>query len=31
MANWAIIIGLCVVAGLIMFILRRKLEAATQE
>ena len=31
MANWAIIIGLCVVAGLIMFILRRKLEAATQD
>jgi POT family proton-dependent oligopeptide transporter len=31
MANWAIIIALCVVAGLIMFILRRKLEAATQE
>ncbi len=31
MANWAIIIALCVVAGLIMFILRRKLEAATQD
>ena len=31
MANWAILIGLCVIAGLIMFILRRKLEAATQD
>ena len=30
MANWAILIGLCVIAGLIMFVLRRKLEAATQ-
>ncbi|MBQ9201533.1 MAG: peptide MFS transporter [Bacteroidales bacterium] len=31
MANWAILIALCVTAGLIMFILRRKLEAATQD
>ena len=31
MANWAIIIALCVVASLIMFALRRKLEAATGE
>ena len=30
MANWAILIGLCVIAGLIMFVLRKKLEAATQ-
>ncbi len=29
MANWSILIGLCVIAGLIMLILRRKLEAAT--
>ena len=31
MANWAILIALCVIAGLIMFILRRKLEAATKD
>ena len=31
MANWAILIGLCVIAGLIMFVLRKKLEAATQD
>ena len=31
MANWAILISLCVVAGLIMFILRKKLEAATAD
>jgi Dipeptide/tripeptide permease len=31
MANWAILITLCVIAGLIMFILRKKLEAATQD
>ena len=31
MANWAILIGLCVVSGLIMLILRKKLEAATAE
>ena len=30
MANWAILIGLCLVAGIIMLILRRKLEAATK-
>ena len=30
MANWAILISLCVIAGLIMFILRKKLEAATE-
>ena len=30
MANWAILIALCVIAGLIMFILRKKLEAATE-
>ena len=29
MANWAIIIGLCVIAGLIMFALRKRLETAT--
>ena len=31
MANWAILIALCVIAGLIMFVLRKKLEAATQD
>jgi POT family proton-dependent oligopeptide transporter len=31
MANWAILIGLCVAAGLIMFALRKKLEAATKD
>ena len=31
MDNWAILNSLCVIAGLIMFILRRKLEAATQD
>ena len=31
MANWAILIVLCFVAGLIMFVLRRRLEAATQD
>lgn len=31
MANWAIMITLCVIAGLIMFILRNKLEAATRD
>ena len=30
MANWAILIGLCLVAGIIMLVLRRKLEAATK-
>ena len=30
MANWAILIELCVIAGLIMFVLRRRLEAATE-
>ena len=29
MANWAILIALCFLAGLIMFVLRRRLEAAT--
>ena len=31
MANWAILIGLCVIAGLIMLALRKKLEAATKD
>ena len=31
MANWAILIGLCVIAGLIMLVLRKKLEAATND
>jgi len=31
MANWAILIGLCLIAGLIMFVLKKKLEAATAE
>ncbi|MBP6969796.1 MAG: MFS transporter, partial [Bacteroidaceae bacterium] len=31
MANWGILIALCVTAGLIMFLLRKKLEAATQD
>ena len=30
MWNWAILISLCVIAGLIMLVLRRKLEAATK-
>lgn len=31
MANWAILIGLCVIAGIIMLALRKKLEAATAD
>ncbi|MCR5658377.1 MAG: MFS transporter, partial [Bacteroidales bacterium] len=31
MANWAILIGLCVIAGVIMLALRKKLEAATKD
>ena len=31
MANWAILIGLCVIAGIIMLALRKKLEAATKD
>ena len=31
MANWAILIALCFLAGLIMFVLRKKLEAATKD
>ena len=31
MTNWAIIIALCVIAGVIMFALRKKLESATNE
>ena len=31
MTNWSILIALCVIAGLIMLVLRRKLEAATKD
>ena len=31
MTNWSILIALCVIAGLIMLVLRRKLEAATND
>ena len=30
-ANWAILMGLCIVAGLIMFAMLKKIEAATEE